>query len=39
MSLPEVLENESLQDYIRRAIAEGTPQGAIPALIAKHNSK
>ena len=39
MNLPEVLENETLQNYIRRALSEGTPQGAIPALVAKHNSK
>lgn len=39
MSLPEVLENETLQDYIKRAIAEGIPQGGVPALIAKYNSK
>jgi hypothetical protein len=39
MSLPEVKSNETLQDYIKRALSEGTPQGAIPALVAKHNSK
>ena len=39
MILPEVLKNETLQAYIRRALNEGTPQGAIPALVAKHNSK
>ena len=39
MSLPEVLENETLTDYIRRALSEGVSQSAIPALVAKHNSK
>ena len=37
--IPEVKENETLQDYIRRALSEGTPQGAISALVAKFNKK
>jgi hypothetical protein len=37
--IPEVLENETLQDYIKRALSEGTPQSSISALIAKHNKK
>lgn len=39
MSLPEVKKDETLQDYIKRAIAEGTPSSAVPALVANYNRK
>ena len=39
MSLPEVLENETLEDYIKRAISEGIPKIAIRAIVAKYKSK
>jgi hypothetical protein len=37
--IPEVKENETLQDYIRRAISEGVQPSSIPALVSKYNSK
>jgi hypothetical protein len=39
MSLPEVKENESLQDYIRRALSEGVQSTAIPQLVINYNKK
>lgn len=39
MSLPEVKENETLQDYIQRAIAEGVSSSAVGALVANYNKK
>ena len=39
MSLPQVIENESLQDYIRRALGEGVPTSAIPQLVINYNKK
>lgn len=39
MNLPKVKENETLQEYIRRAISEGVASTSVPQLIINFNKK
>ena len=39
MILPEIKPEESLQDYIRRALSEGAPITSIPQLVINYNKK